>query len=267
MSFDREKLSGYLDGELTPQETREIELALETDPALGAELEQLMAADHAVKQEFDAMLSDPVPLSLASAVRNAAIVGEVPEASNMNRPEQKRTTAPWWTAVAAALALIIGGAGGYLTAQNTATQVATTRGWLADIADYHRVYSAQGRHLVEVPANEADHIETWLTKSVGANVAVPDLSGHGLEFRGARLLVAASKPVAQLMFTDPEGKVVALCLIAANIPDTAVLARQVGGFDMVTWGGENANFVVVASPGRTDLEAIAKTAAENSQQV
>lgn len=261
MSFDREKLSGFLDGELSADETRQVELALENDPSLAIELEQLMAAEKFAQQEFDAMLSEPVPLSLAATVRNAPEGGSGLRASNANIPPPNRNSLSWWTAVAAMLALVVGAAGGYVTASNTQIQVATAPGWLSDIADYHRVYATQVRHLVEVPASEADHIESWLTNTVGANVVIPDLSGHGLEFRGGRLLVASGKPVAQLMFTGGQGEVVALCLIANAEPDVAVNARQVGGLEMVTWGGDQANYVVVANPGIADLEAIARTAA------
>ncbi|MEO0542949.1 MAG: anti-sigma factor [Pseudomonadota bacterium] len=262
MSIDREMLSGFLDGELTPDETRQIEQALEIDVELQAELEQLMAADKAAQQDFQAMLTEPVPLALAAAVRNAPSENVERGASNSNVSKSQRASAPWWTAVAASLALAVGAAGGYLTAVGTpATQVASAPGWLEDIADYHRVYAAQGRHLVEVPASEAEHIETWLTNTVGAQVSIPDLTDHGLEFRGGRLLVAAAKPVAQLMFTDGDGKVVALCLIASTNPDDAPRSRQIGGFDMVSWGGEGANFVLVADRGRDDLEAIARSAA------
>ncbi|MEO1748952.1 MAG: zf-HC2 domain-containing protein, partial [Pseudomonadota bacterium] len=176
MSFDREKLSGFLDGELSPEETREIERALQNDQSLAAELEQLMAADSLANREFEEMLSEPVPLGLAAAVRNAPLAPKVPSASNTNRVQKHNRQAPWWSAVAAAVALVIGGAGGYFTALNTQPlSVAAAPGWLTDIADYHRVYSAQGRHLVEVAANEADHIQTWLTNSVGADVVIPDL--------------------------------------------------------------------------------------------
>ncbi|MEL6817112.1 MAG: anti-sigma factor [Pseudomonadota bacterium] len=264
MSFDREKLSGFLDGELSSEETREIELALESDPTLAAELEQLMAADSFAKQEFEEMLSEPVPLGLAAAVRNAPIEPSAPMASNNNRVQLRNRQAPWWSAVAAALALVIGSAGGYFTGLNTQPQIiAAAPGWLTDIADYHRVYSAQGRHLVEVDASESDHIETWLTNTVGADVVIPDLESHGLNFRGGRLLVAAGKPVAQMMYTDAAGQVVALCLIANPEPDDVFRSRQIGGFDMVTWGGGDANFVLVSDRGRDDLEAVARTAASS----
>jgi anti-sigma factor RsiW len=165
------------------------------------------------------------------------------------------------TAAAVAAALLIGGAGGYFTGASQGTQVAAAPGWLADIADYHRVYSGQERHLVEVGADESDHIETWLTASIGAEVRIPDLSAFGLTFQGARLLVAAGKPVSQLMYLDTQGRVVALCQIGTDTPREGFGEQTINAFDMVSWGGNGANFVIVGDTGRGDLVEIAQAAA------
>ncbi|MEO1140023.1 MAG: anti-sigma factor [Pseudomonadota bacterium] len=256
MKLENEKLSAFLDGELSEAETREIEDALASDPALQKEMELLMASDTLAQDEFAEMLQEPVPFELAAAIQKA------PDASmaRMANSQEKPRSYAWLTAIAACIALMIGGAGGYLAGSTNTAQLAAAPSWLEDIADYHRVYAGQKRHLVEVPASEADHIQTWLTNTVGANVRVPDLSEHGLTFRGARLLVAAGKPVAQLMFTDAQDRVVALCLIRTQTPADGFNQRIINGFEMVSWGGQGANFVIVGDEGRSDLEAIAKTA-------
>ena len=168
----------------------------------------------------------------------------------------------WLSAIAAVLLLLIGGAGGYFAGGAKTTQVAAAPAWLQDISDYHAVYAGQKRHLVEVPADEADHIMTWLTATVGTDIRIPDLTGHGLTFQGARLVVAAGKPVAQLMYTDAEGAVVALCAIRSETPANDVVSRVLNGFEMVSWGGTGANFVIVGDEGRSDLGQIAAASGE-----
>ncbi|MDJ0638266.1 MAG: anti-sigma factor [Paracoccaceae bacterium] len=248
---NEEKLSAYLDGELSEADALAMEAAIAADPGLQEELEAIMMADAVAKEAFAEMVQEPVPAALAKAVKKAPMAGVA------NAP-----SAPsWWSTIAASLVfLLIGGVGGYFAGQSTG-DVQVARGWLNDIADYHAVYASQGRHLVEVSADETDHIQTWLSNTVGADVRVPDLSGNGLTFEGARLLVAVGKPVAQLMFRDGDGKVVALCLIQSNAPQDGFAERSLNGFDMVTWGGTQANFVVVGDEGRGDLGEIAKSAA------
>ncbi|MEM6636084.1 MAG: anti-sigma factor [Pseudomonadota bacterium] len=249
-----EKLSAFLDGELSEDEARDIERALASDPGLQEKLESLMAADTLAKNAFADMLTDQVPVELAAAIQDA------PVSSPANTPRAP-TAAGWLAAAAAVVALMVGGAAGYFTGVSQNTQVAAAPGWLDDIADYHRVYASQSRHLVEVGADEADHIETWLSNSVGSQVRIPDLSDEGLTFQGARLLVAAGKPVAQLMYTDGDARVVALCQIQTDTPRPDFGQRTINAFDMVVWGARNANFVIVGDEGRGDLDAIAQSAA------
>ncbi|MEL7343956.1 MAG: anti-sigma factor [Pseudomonadota bacterium] len=253
MRIEPEKLSAFLDGELSPRETAAIEEALAEDPALQAELERLMEADTLAQAAFQDMAEEPVPLAMAAAIKSAP-VAELP-ANTAAAPFARIGQ----LLAVAVLCLGIGGGGGWFAAQNDVPPVQTA-GWIADIADYHAVYSGQVRHLVEVPAEEANHIQTWLTATIGADVTIPDLSEHGLTFEGARLLVAAGKPVSQLMFSDAQGRVVALCQIANPTPQAEPKRDTLDGFALISWGGTGANFVVVGDEDRSDLDAIAQTA-------
>ena len=244
------KLSAWLDSELPPDEALALDALLKSDPALQAELAQLMAANDAASAEFSAMLAAPVPLALARAIDRTP----APPATQIAR----RT--PFWAAIAASLVLLtVGAAGGFLTAKQT--EIAATRDWIEDIAEYHGVYAAQSRHLVEVPASDSDHIKTWLTAQVGTPFEIPDLSGSGLEFQGARLLVAAGKPVGHLMYRDSGGQVVALCFVASDKPPTTKIeSRSSNGLQMRVWGKAGARFVLIGPESMSGLSEIAMTA-------
>lgn len=244
-----DQLSARLDNALPAPEAAAIDRALAADPALRARYDALVAADAAARADFAAMLSAPLPLSLARAVGNAPIAAPAPAAP---------TRRPVLTLLAASLACLAVGAGaGWLAARQTVP----VRDWIADVGDYHAVYAAQTRHLAEVPASEADHIVTWLTAQVGPPAHIPDLSAQGLTFEGARLLVADSKPVAQLMYRDAAGQVVALCWIASDKPPTdAATPRALGAFDALVWGEPGARYILIGPKGYPALPAIAETA-------
>jgi anti-sigma factor RsiW len=250
------RLSAYRDGELPEDQARAVEALLAGDPAVQAEYDTLLRGDDAIARAFAAMLHDPVPMALARAVERAEVAP--PPANSPFAPR-------WGTGLAAAVALLlIGGVGGsYLTRSFAPPQVVAT-GWLDQVADYHQVYAAQVRHLVEVPASEMDHLQTWLADSTGVRFTVPDLTASGLTFQGARLLVAAGKPVAQLMYTDAVGQVVAVCFMAGG--DAALgdglsdfATRSIDTVDMVSWKSRDASYVVVAPRGMAGLEALART--------
>ncbi|WP_208352391.1 anti-sigma factor family protein [Pseudaestuariivita rosea] len=251
-----QKLSAYLDGELGPAEAEALEAQLASDPAVQAELDALIGADAMAQEQFEDQLNDPVPFELAQMIK-ATPLQEKPASSNMN-------TRPIWGALAASLIMFaLGSAGGYWFKGQT-EQPVQVASWLQDIADYHAVYASQGRHLVEVGADESDHIETWLGNTVGASFMIPDLAEFGLTFQGGRLLVANGKPVAQLMYRQADGTVIALCLQRSSSDAEGTLAfreRTINGFDFVSWTANGADYVVIGPEGQPELGAIAEQAA------
>ena len=123
----------------------------------------------------------------------------------------------------------------------------------------------QFSNVVEVPASETAHLQKWLTDSTGVAFTVPDLAASGLTFQGARLLVASGKPVAQLMYTDAAGQVVALCFLAggdaaAGAGTTPFQTRNAKGVNMVWWTSKDASYVVVGPSTGVDLQSVAKAA-------
>ena len=263
-----DKLSAYLDGELSDADTKIVEILAEKDPEIAAELAQLSQADAAFGEAFELMLQEPVPIDLARAVESAPEIDKTPTPVAANQ-----TTAPRYGfgSMAAGLALLVVGVGigGYAThnflpgSEPEIVEVAMGRGWLAEVADYHRVYAKQTRHLVEVPASEQEHLETWLANVTGVEVTTPDLSAQGWTFEGGRLLVADGKPVAQLMYTDTNGQVIALCYLQGGDETVANGRSDFGSraFDdvsMVTWKSQSASFVVVGPSTGVDLPEIAE---------
>lgn len=246
------KLSAYLDGELDPTAAQAVEERLANDPKARAELDALIAADVVAQEAFEAELEAPVPFALAQQIK----------ATPMSEPSVNKSR-PIWGAMAASLVVFaMGGLGGYVLRGDTPPL--QTAGWLADIADYHAVYASQGRHLVEVGADESDHIETWLGNTIGASFTIPDMTEFGLTFEGGRLLVANGKPVAQLMYRDADGVVVALCLQRRNgeSPDPPLFKEQtINGFDFVSWSAGEADYVVIGPEGLPDIDEIAAQAA------
>lgn len=258
-----EKLSAFLDGALSPAETQEIERLVETDPAIAERLEQLLDTNDAAHKAFDQMLDETVPFELAKTIMEAE---PREDASSAEKSAKQTHPISRFALVAASAALlVVGGLGGYMTGSVTSPVQVAQAGWVGDIIDYHRVYAAQKRHLVEVPASEKAHIEQWLTASVGTRVRVPDLSLDGLTFEGGRLLVAGGAPVAQLLFTDANGQVFALCIKQAkDDADKAFEVNDIDGFATVTWRQNGADFIVVGPEKESVVNQMARISAQSA---
>lgn len=263
------RLCAYIDGELGEAEKTELETLLARDEDAKALYEKLKAGSAFGNTAFEDFLHDPVPLALVRQIKQGS--GINPKAERVTiTAANVRSARIWPRVMAASVALVlVGGATGFIigTANKVAepTKLASARTWLDDIADYHRIYSRQKERLVEVPASDAPQIETWLASSVGVPFTIPNLTGKGLNFEGARLLVANSKPVAQLIYRNADGDVFAICFLKdSDSPQSDTFSESIrDDLGMVSWQRGGASFVVVgpsASVGLHDLaEAVATT--------
>src|SRR5262249_31219319 len=117
------------------------------------------------------------------------------------------------SAIAAALALlIVGSATGWFTSLQVNAPKAMQ---FADIAiEAHEIYTRENRHAVEVAANDSEHLTSWLSKRIGHQLVIPDLTARGYTFLGGGLLAAGTQPAAQLMYEDANKRRITISLTA-----------------------------------------------------
>lgn len=266
------RLSAYLDGQLSHSEIREIDVMLARDEKARTLFNRLKLGSDLGRKAFEDMLHDPVPLDLVRSIKQASAEAGHDRARSPLSPPTKEAPAKdrLWRLAGAGLALLAAGIGaGYLAAawQNPVAppvHIAVARNWLDDVADYHRLYARQSRHLVEVPASESQHITQWLTTAVGVDFSIPDLSEKGLTFEGARLLVAGSMPTAQLIYRDQDGDIFAVCFQKSEpVPEMTEMTDSIrDDLGLVSWQRGAGAFVVIGPSSDPQLDAIATTVAE-----
>ena len=123
------------------------------------------------------------------------------------------------------------------------------------------MYSAEERHLVEVSAAEADHIQTWIGNRTGRAFSIPDLSGQGLEFRGARLLAVNGKPTAQLMYVPTDGgDPIGLCFLQTGAEAADLTDRARDEFNMTTWRRDGYSYIAIGTAPPGVIRQVAETA-------
>jgi anti-sigma factor RsiW len=189
-----------LDGELPQDERAAYERWLETKPDMQAKSRRYEADRDLLRGAVAGILDEPVPDRLAKIV-----AGERPSASNSSRPWR-------WRMAAAALIFAAGGLSGYFLGASGWRPVNGTAIQLADGAiAAHAIYAAEKLHVVEVGADQKEHLVGWLSKRIGVTLVAPDLSAEGFELIGGRLLpAAATKTAAQFMYQDRTGNRISL---------------------------------------------------------
>jgi anti-sigma factor RsiW len=230
-----DRLVAYVDGELDEAACREIEEALAHDPAarelvaIHRQTAALLKAAFAESRYAEGGVS-PLP---APAVRAPRHIG--------------------WAIAASVLLSVIGYGVGVMWPVPFTSESSKL---LADIAEYHSIYSRETVHLVEADASQADHIKKWLGSRVQRDIVIPDLSTAGLTFAGARMIALEGLPVASLMYTRQDGLPIAFCIMNLKAGrDT--LVEQHDGISVATWGDGGHRYVVVGEGSKRLIEDLA----------
>jgi anti-sigma factor RsiW len=260
----REDLVAYVDGELPAAEAREIEAWLGSDPEAEELRRHLQEDALALRGLFGAVLREPVPEALSARIGAPAGTRAAAGAAVVGLPQRARPRPMGpWLAAASIACLVLGGVAGfyggdYQARQEIAAMPAQPPSWIMQVAQYHRVYAGEKRHLVEVAAEETPHIEAWLGKRLELPFRVPDLSAFGLTFKGARMLVINGEPVAQLIYLPADGRAFALCVIRSKREDKPLTASQQDDLNLVDWREKGYGFVAIGWEDQAELRAIAE---------
>ena len=241
-------IGAYADNELEGGERAEVERLIAESPEAQAELAAIRREKQALKAAFGAVVDEDIPPAMLRIVSQGASA-------------QHRHAMPAWAAMAAAVAMLVIGAGGGWFA---GLRSESGQGGLA-FADAalgaHQVYASEIRHPVEVPATEQAHLQQWLSKRVGVAFKVPDLSEYGYNLLGGRLLAEGKKPAALLMYEDATKRRLTVYL-AGNEQGTSesLQMRQAGKFTVCSWEEPQLVYAFVGEMPEAEMKQLAEAA-------
>lgn len=232
-------LHAYADGELEGQERDEVERRLADDPEARRLLEAIRREKEALHSAYDGVLDEPVPPGLLAATQ----------------PGPARR-APWAAMAAAVALLALGASGGWLAGQWNGASPMESLAQKARVA--YGVYSVEVRHPVEVPGDQKDHLQAWLSKRIGEPIRIPDLSAQGYTLLGGRLLTADDKPAGQLMYEDANKQRLAIFLTRnAKKQEASMRVDEAVGVISCYWLDEHLGMAITGEMPRERMLALA----------
>jgi anti-sigma factor RsiW len=239
-----------IDDELPEEDRAAFDAWLSVHPDMAARAARYREDREALRAMGRIIADEPVP------ARHVGLV----VAGN---PQRLTATRRWaWMAIAASLLLAVGAAGGFVLARADVGGKPGPALLLADSAiQAHDIFAAEKRHVVEVGADQKDHLLRWLSNRLGIELAAPDLSAQGFHLVGGRLLPAASKSAAQFMYEDEAGN--RISVYVARDPtnqDTGFQFVREGTTNAVYWLDEGYGCVVAGPVPQERLTAIADIA-------
>ena len=98
----------------------------------------------------------------------------------------------------------------------------------------------------------------WLSKRLGRQLVVPDLTAAGFRLMGGRLLPAEDGPAAQFMYQNSNGERLTLYLRAGVGRETAFRYHEEGGVGAFYWSDEGFGYAIAAKADRDLLLRVAE---------
>ncbi|WP_414448520.1 anti-sigma factor [Burkholderia sp. 22PA0099] len=293
MKTDDASLLAYVDGELSPQDTAQIEQAIGASDELSARVALLRASQLPYGEAFGQQSLPPVPESLtrnveamirrhreaaaeavaASAATAAAPAAEEPEAPlgpNVHRlrPRAPKPAAFTWPKLAVAFvagAFCCGLALQFLpTLRGEGAGLATVASqggmapWIRAAAGYQQLYVRDTIASLQPDAGATAATVTDIQNVDRLPVQIPDLSSQGLTFKRVQRLRFHDKPLVQIVYLPKQGKPVALCVLRDAKGDAAPSSEQVDGMSVVAWRRGQLGYALIAAPGDVNLEGLGK---------
>jgi anti-sigma factor RsiW len=213
-----EELHGYVDGALDPAHRARIEAHLARNPDDAAAVRAYQRQNEALR-------------ALAASLDRSP--GRPPFRVRRHSARVRALRALPWAAAVAGL-LVLGAAGGWWARGASDTDKPALYQLAANA---YSLYTVQQRHPVEVWANERDHLQTWLGKSLGAPFVAPELAQQGYDLVGGRLLSTDHGAAALLIYQDKDARRLALfvCTKAAWGAAGKASFETVGQLGTFTW--------------------------------
>jgi len=229
-------LHAYLDQRLPDARRADVEAYLAEHADDAKRLGAYRAQDAALRELFNPVMDEPIPLRLlhrhSGIARYAAVVA--------------------WIALGTVIGWSVHDFGSRAGRGDAPA-------WAYRAAVAHAVYSPEVRHPVEVGADQEAHLVNWLSKRLGTELKVPQLNALGYALVGGRLLPGEGGPVAQFMYQDGKGQRLTL-YIRTNVDDTRETAFRFAREDRVSvfyWLDHKLGYALSGEADKAELLRVA----------
>jgi anti-sigma factor RsiW len=230
----------YVDGELDPAHTLELEGALAANPALAAEHDRVQALHDLIR---DRLSSERAP---------AGLLGRIELAVGMRRGRTRPASRPSWGALAAAamIAAVMGSSSTWLMyrpppSDTTAEMV---------VASHLRALMAP--QPIDVSSSDRHTVKPWFNGRIPESPRVVDLTSEGFPLVGGRIDVIDRTPVPTLVYRHRQHLISLMAIPAAAA--TMSERQTIAGYNIIEWSDNGVRYWAVSDLGAVDLESFAK---------
>ena len=236
-------LTPFVDAELTPDRQQTVLDHLRVCARCYSRVEAERSVRQVLGARRDALCAQAAPPELAERCASLAAPLYVDDAGMTTAPGLR--SVPW--ALAAALVVMVAGAGTYVLTRNSVRVMA------AELAADHMKCFVMNT-LLGTQHTHAD-VEQWMAASFGWEADLPDsMERAGLELVGARTCLYGEGRVAHVMYKYQGRPVSVFMLPGTERPQDLI---GVMGYEEAVWPADGHTFVLVADGPRAEVQQIA----------
>ncbi len=236
----RERLTAFVDGELDPVASREVEAHLAGCAGCVAELAELRTLRARLGQELE--------YHRASDVLRARVVRDA-RAGRRSRPVAARGGR--WLAVAAAMLMVAGGAWW------VSSRAGHGDALLHEAVSNH-IRSLMAGHLTDVASTDQHTVKPWFNGKIDFSPPVTDFAAEGYPLVGGRLDYLESRAVAALVYRHRQHVINVFVWPVIDERDQVATAGSEQGFHVVRGTHAGMAWWVVSDLNSDELETFAR---------
>ena len=236
------QLDAYVDGELAPEEARELEAHLKECGECARLHEARVALSAAIRQQVPAFRApDPLRTRIGAALR----------AATGTPPTRRRLPPLAWRSLALAASLAVVAVGSWRLALDRAGMQALTDQVLTS-----HVRSLMPGHLTDVVSADQHTVKPWFNGKLDFSPPVYDFAGRGFPLLGGRLDYLGGRPVAALVYGRRQHVINVFVSPTAHAPaggggGSMAATRQ--GYHLLHWTTAEYAYWVVSDLGLAEL--------------
>ncbi len=268
-----ELLVAYVDGQLAEDQSKAIERVLEEDQVAAQRVEVLRAANAHLETAFEAMIDgEPIPVSGVEAEISAQVSPRRRTVGGVLR----RSLLFAWVGFGC---LLGGAAAGYILYDQISAEPFQSVAVIPpppapkpalpapppaptfadDVVRTHALLSPETFLFSLESEGNMDLAGFHISKALGADFAVPDLSGQNLIFHRAQMLQRDGKPFSQIAYMANSGVPVALYATAHTGKPEARKLDEKDGIGIATWTQGGLSLLLAGNLPDTRLRLLAET--------
>ena len=241
-------LMAFADGQLEGERRESVEQAIAREASLAARVSGIREQNAELRHAFDPWLAEALPPRLVAAAEGRAARGRLLRL---------------WPAYAAAASLALGLAAGWFARDAALERTGVPTTFARQAAITHALYSADQRRPVEVWANEEASLARWLTRRMGTQAHIPDLTALGYTLVGGRLVAGNEKPTGLVMYENADKQRITLqwrLAKDAGAPSGEAAFRYASenGVGVFYWIDDDSAYALSGPLDRAQLLAVAR---------